>query len=265
MANALTDWFKSVDTLSNNRPLRRAYLLDELRPYWERWSATEFQQRCRPLRITMDIHGVLAGYNPLSLDNLLARLLLDRVLGGAQLDNEHSPYLLPAPLKIVWRHPQTSLPLYASNQFEPVGHDITVAVWWHKRFVRPEHVTLGPGVRKGDIQPNQGRYKEKRVPMPARTAARWQADCIGDAEAIADLLQDCARVGKRRLALVEQWTIAPVAEFSWSRPVPVAFLAGTDREHGIPLDMRFCGWTPPYWPGVPEAQAWCAVPPRDDK
>lgn len=248
----VNDWFNA--TINAATPNRHVTLLPELEPYWQRWSSPEAQAAMIPLRVAVEVTGIMAGYNPLNLDNLLARLVVDRAFSGNQLDDTHSPYLLPAPLKIMWRHPQTGHPLYASNAFTPVGHNQHLTVWWHKRFVRPELARAEAVKRKGDIQPSQGRYKEKRTPLPAQTASVWYADCIGDADSIAELLRLCNRIGKRRMASVEEWCIGKIEAFEYTRPVPVPY---RHPNGDLPIDMQYCGWTPPYWPGVPESQGWC--------
>lgn len=245
----MIDWFAAADKLSGNTTKRTPTLTPELAPYWERYQRLEMQ----PLRIQVEIAGILAGYHPIHLDNLLARMVVDEAYSGHQMDNSGTPYLLPAPLKILWRHPETTLPLYAANQFEPVGFDREVTVWWHKRFVREEHIDARRKMNRGDISASAGRFKEKRIPMPARIATTWQADCIGNRDEIARLLATCRAIGKKRMGYVVEWRIGPVAEFRLNRPAPLAYLSGGS----FSLDMRYCGWTPPYWASVPECQGWC--------
>lgn len=247
-----------IDYFTQAPTARQSTLIDPLLPYWQQYcDSDDAQIAMQPLRIIVEVSGPIAGYHALNLDNLLARLVVDRATEGNALDNDHSPYLLPAPLKILWRHPQTGLPLYAANPFAPVGHNRQIILWWHKRFIKSEYAAIRPGVSKGDIQPNQGRFKEKRIPLPAQTASHWYADCIGDGDAISELLRLCHAIGKRRMAAVVAWWIVPMDEFAIDRPVPLNYLYSDDPAT-LPLNAQYCGWTPPYWPGVPECQGWCA-------
>lgn len=248
----MIDWFAAADQLSGNTVQRTPTLPPELSPYWDRY--LEIQDIMRPLRIQVEIQGVMAGYHPLTLDGLLARLVVDEAFQGEQLDNSATPYLLPGPLKLAWRHPVTTLPLWSANWFAPVTADREVSIWWHKRFIREDHVDAARKMNRGEINASAGRFKEKRIPMPAHIASVWQADCVGDADEIARLLTNCRTLSKKRSALVVEWRISPIDEFVFVRPVPVEF-AGI--QEAASLNMRYCGWTPPYWASIPEVQGWC--------
>lgn len=246
------DYFAAVDQLCGNTIQRTPTLLPELAPYWDRYLTLDM----RPLRIQVEITGVMAGYHPLTLDGLLARLVVDEAFRGAQLDNSGSPYLLPVPLKLAWRHPMTTLPLWYANWFAPITADREISIWWHKRFIREEHIDANRKMNRGDIDASTGRFKEKRVPLPAHIASTWQADCIGSVEEIARLLINARCLSKKRSALVIEWHISPLDEFKFTRPLPVEY-AGQQAAFG--LNMRYCGWTPPYYVSVPETQGWCVT------
>lgn len=246
------DWFATADKLSGNTVQRTPTLLPELSHYWNHY--LESQDTMRPLRIQVEIQGVMAGYHPLTLDGLLARLVVDEAFQGAQLDNSGTPYLLPVPLKLAWRHPITTLPLWFANWFAPATADREVSIWWHKRFVREEHISNEGKFNRGDIKASAGRFKEKRIPLPAHIASVWQADCVGDADEIARLLSVCHVISKKRMAMVVEWRISPIDEFVFNRPLPVEFAASQEQ---MGLDLRYCGWTPPYWASIPEVQGWC--------
>src|SRR5690606_14334682 len=126
----------------------------------------------------------------------------------------------------------------------------------HKRTVRPEHARQ----QKGQPQPYpiKGRHKEKRVPLPAQTARYWYADGIGDEAEVARLMGLVEVMGKRRMALVRAVAVEPIERFHMDRPVPLAFFDGETAVTG----RQFCGWTPPYWPGVPECHAECGMAQR---
>lgn len=103
-----------------------------------------------------------------------------------------------------------------------------------------------------------GRFKKKRIPLPAQIASTWTAACIGNADEIARLLQSVDAVGKKRNACVQRWTIRTADSFEFSRWVPAAYTHETSGS--FPLDMQLAAWTPPYWDGVPECKSMCYVP-----
>jgi hypothetical protein len=149
------------------------------------------------------------------------------------------------------------MPLWATNWFGPVGANRKVSLWWHKRAIKPEYAALRKGVSKSSIHEQAGRFKEKRIPMPAQIASTWTTTCIGNADEIARLLQSVDAVGKKRNARVSRWTIRQVEAFSFSRPVPASYIH--EREKAFPLDVQLAAWTPPYWDSVPECKALCAI------
>lgn len=245
------DYFDAIDRLSGQRT---ATLLPELQPYWQIYTADHYQPTMQPLQIEVEVSSPLGGYHPLTLDGLLAWSVVNEALDGNQLDNSGSPYLLPVPLKLMWRSP-VGMPLWAANWFEPVGANRQISAWWHKRAIKPEHAALRKGVSKASISEVMGRFKEKRIPMPAQIASTWTTTCIGDANEIARLLQNIDAIGKKRNAQVVRWTIRGIDEFKFSRWVPAAYMH--ESSGVIPLDMQLAAWTPPYWDGVPECKALC--------
>lgn len=242
-----------IDYFNTSLVKRKSTLIPGLEPYWCKYTDDEYQSKMRPLRIGVQIEGVLTGYHSIQIDSLLSRLVVDEAMDGDRLDNSGTPYLLPIPLKLVWQQPVTELPLWAANALEPSAGSKSISVWWHKRFIKENFVSHETKYKKSDIAPNKGRFKEKRVPLPAQTAKSWMADCTGDPNEIARLLQKCVSIGKKRLAMVVEWTVSEVDEFEFSRPLPVEYLqTDLDIEKTI-----YCGWTPPYWASIPEVQAIC--------
>lgn len=252
---------EATPTMADGRP-RPATLLPEVAPYWERYTDPAFQAQMRPLVIRAGVVGPVAGYDRLQLDNLLAGQVLREALGGDLVDGQQAPYLLPAPLYLLWRDPAYGLPLWASNPFVPEGQSVRMSIYWHKRMVRGELMPdqyQEPGTKKPkrpDVAGIKGRYKEKRIPLPAEQAPVWSATCIGDADEIARLLERVTALGKRRLGLVQWWEVADIERFEIGRPVPEAYC--DDLPAGLP--RKFAGWTPPYFPGVPPCQGWCVEP-----
>jgi hypothetical protein len=247
--NFQIDYFTAFDAP------RQVTLLPELLPYWQRYTDPAYQDAMTPLIIECEVDSPLGGYHPLTLDGLLAWSVVNEAMNGNQLDNSQSPYLLPVPLHMMWRSP-SGMPLWATNWFGPVGANRKVSLWWHKRAIKPEYAALRKGV-KSSIHEQAGRFKEKRIPMPAQIASTWTTTCIGNADEIARLLQPVDAVGKKRNARVSQWTIRQAEAFSFSRPVPAAYIH--EREKAFPLDVQLAAWTPPYWDSVPECKALCAI------
>lgn len=233
--------------------VRLPTLVGELRPYWERYTDPAYQQAMRPLRVTIEVEGPVGGYDAPTLDGLLAWAVVHEALQGHALDDTGSPYLLPAPLYRLWTCPDTGLPLWAANHFAPVGPVAKTVSYWHKRAIRPEHARP----QKGQPQPYsiKGRYKEKRVPLPAVVASYWWADCVGDPDEVLRLIGRVEVVGKKRMALVRGVSVEPLGRFAMNRPVPIRYFDNPAEVQ----DRQYQGWTPPYWPGVPECQAECGL------
>lgn len=248
------DWFAAASRLQRRKPT----LLDALRPAWERYTSDAYQATMRPLTIEVTVASPLAGYNQLTLDGLLAWAVVNEATAGNQLDNSAPPYLLPVPLRLEWIDSHTELPLWAANWFEPTTANRKISLWWHKRAAKPEHVRARKGVVKGDVSEVAGRFKEKRIPMPAQIATTWRTSCMGNAEEIARLLAPIDAIGKKRSAQVLRWSISPAESFQFCRYVPATY--GTERLGGFPLDMQLAAWTPPYWDGVPECKSLCFIP-----
>lgn len=234
---------------------RQPTLVGELFRYWQRYSDPVFRSEMEPLRVVIETAGIVAGYDPPTLDGLLARCVVDEALGGHGLDGTGAPYVLPVPLHLLWTCPDTKLPLWACNHLAPAGPGDAISVYWHKRSIRPEHARQ----QKGQPQPYsiKGRYKEKRVPLPARTETLWWADCIGHRDEVERLLRTVDSIGKKRMATVTALSVVPLEDrFRMNRPVPVTYFDPSTQLQG----RVYTGWTPPYWAGVPECHAECAMP-----
>lgn len=227
-------------------------LIRELEPYWTEWTNDERQADCEPLRVLLEVDGVTAGYDAPTLDGILARMVTDEALSGDALDGSGGPYVLPVPLFRLWADPETRLPLWACNSFTPAGPNAQVTEYWHKRSIRSDHARK----QKGQRTPYsiKGRYKEKRVPLPAQTARYWWADCIGYRPEVLRLMQQLRVFGKKRMALVRNVRVQKIERFQMQRPVPLHYFdESTDVQH-----HGYTGWTPPYW--LAETQTECGVP-----
>lgn len=226
--------------------------LPELNLYQERYETIETQ----PLRIHLHLvhNSQLAGYDPVALDNLLARAVLMEATGGQTMLDSKRVYVLPVPLKRLWQSPE-GLPLWAATQFWPEGVAVSDIVYWHKRVQRGEFTGTKTG--KLSIKSTDGRWMERRVPLPVKAACdHWCAECIGNPEEIARLLSTISHVGKRRsngFGEVERWEIEEIAEFGLLREGVLTRPMIAEALPELLPGVRFAeepapvGWTPPQW------------------
>lgn len=241
-----------------------------LEPYAERYADMAME----PLSIVLTLKGPsqLAGYDPLNLDNLLARCVVDIATYWHGLPPEHDDgYDLPVPLKCLWRD-ANGFPLWAATPFYPVDESYPDVFYWHKRNMSGRFT----GNKRGSfaITSTKGRYMERRTPLPTKVCRKWRAVCIGNAAEIGALLAPLAHVGKKRsigFGEVDHWEVEPADEFTLLRdghlirsfPAMAIELLEGQVPAGAPASV---GWTPPqwkpslfapgWWPGAPMAQDW---------
>jgi len=226
-----------------------------------------------PLRVAFRLRpgSCLAGYDPLNLDNLLARCVVDEATGWQGLPASEEPYDLPVPLKYLWRS-ETGLPLWAATPFYPQGVTFTDFHFWHKR-AQPGTLT-GTKSGKFSITSTKGRWMDRRVPLPTQSAEWWEATCIGNETEITRLLNQLSFIGKRRASgfgEVERWEVEPLDAFTLvrdnrlTRPLPaIAFDSRIELLPGgmIPEGTASpVGWTPPQWKPSLFAPGWWAGTP----
>lgn len=234
-----------------------------LMPYFDRYAALDMQSLSVILALKPGAR--LAGYDPLNLDNLLARAVIEDATGKLGLPDSQDAYALPVPLDCLWHSPD-GLPLWAATAFMPEGARASDVAYWHKRVQSGRFTRTKSG--KFSIRSTSGRYMERRVPLPTTVAECWVATCIGNAEEIARLLRPLAFVGKRRtngMGEVDHWEIVP-GEFALvrngrlTRPMPmqafdlsIDLLPGGALPEGTP---SLVGWTPPQWKPSLFAPGW---------
>jgi CRISPR type IV-associated protein Csf3 len=209
-----------------------------------------------PLRIKLHLKpgSQLAGYDPLWLDDLLAWCVIMEATHGHGVPDHTKPYKLVTPLQCLWQSAD-GLPLWAATPFMPCGVNGRDVTYWHKRAQSGEWT----GTKTGNfsIRATQGRWMERRVPLPTVVAEWWEATCIGDAEEIGRLLGQVSHVGKRRsmgMGEVDHWVVEP-GRFvlheggRLTRAMPAEAFDASDicgglRPAGEPAPI---GWTPPQW------------------
>jgi CRISPR type IV-associated protein Csf3 len=233
-----------------------------LMTYVERYESLQVQ----PLTVRLHLRpgARIAGYDPVNLDNLLARAVVNEATAGWGLPDEPGAYRLPVPLKCLWRS-RAGLPLWAATQFTPVGMSVRDVAYWHKRA----QTGAWTGTKSGQfaIKSTAGRWMERRVPLPTVVALEWQAQCIGNPEEIARLLRHITHVGKRRsngFGEIERWEVeeAPAFELvaggALTRPLPagaLGLLPDGILPEGEPAPV---GWTPPQWKPALFSPGWWA-------
>lgn len=185
---------------------------------------------------------------------------LDSILAAEVIRREHpESFYNPPPPGSTERWIEAELPLEkrgdgdnwfwacSINQAEPIGEYVT---YWNRRFDDQLEEYIDFRGRRGKISASMGRYKAYRVPLPVKLYDYLEWYLVGETEAVADLAQGVAAIGKKPAqgyGLVKRWEVVPWAE-DWSitgpggrlmRPVPFAEgLSG--RVVARPL-------RPPYW------------------
>ena len=158
----------------------------------------------------------------------------------------------------------------AATRFHPETPDDEHSVYWHKREFTPTFLKRARDGRPANLNFTNGVYKSYRIPMPAHTALTWTAYGEGDVTEVASLLSTVTHVGKKRVygygAVVncEVKAIEPAMPITFEnrllKSMPLPFVA----EHpdifedaaDLEKQVRFCGWTPPYWHGGCMEACW---------
>lgn len=217
-----------------------------------------------PLRIILHLvpGSRIAGYDPVNLDNLLARAVVDEATHGLGLPSTPEAYRLPVPLVCLWRSPE-GLPLWAATPFFPASDHALDVAYWHKRAQTGE--LTGTKTGRFAIRATQGRWMERRVPLPTQVCDTWQAWCIGDGEEIARLLRPLTHVGKKRstgFGEVSRWRIEPAQSFELvhdgrlMRAMPAMAAAQLLPWYRMSEEPAPVGWTPPQWKPSLFAPGW---------
>ena len=209
-------------------------------------------------------------YNPLTLDGLLAYIVVQRATKGRGYPESAEPYWIPLPLCVMWYH-ENELPLWAGTQFFPVDKDTECSVYWHKREFTPTFLKPKKNGTPANVNFTNGVHKSYRIPMPAHTAKVWRAYGQGDIEQVASLLAEITHVGKKRTygyGQVATWELhqldADVLPLSHDnrliKAIPLTATVETDvltPERDVERQARFAGWTPPYWHGACMDACFC--------
>lgn len=223
--------------------------LPELEQYTAAFGALAFE----PLTVTavMVKNARVVNYDPIHLDSVLSRAVVDMAFGHNRgLPNSNEGYWLPVPLKAAW-FSEDGRPLWYSSVFLPDAEIVEDVTYRHKR-------TLDGWWSSGrQNRPSQGRWKDRRIPVPNAVCDRWQARIIGNAEWIERLLGGIKFMGKNRsigFGQVDRWEIESadwtghdifIDDDALIRNTPSAASEST----GVPWlqNPTLVAWTPPYW------------------
>ena len=205
---------------------------------------TQFAQcHTEPLRVTIHLqpNSRIVNYDPVHLDGLLARAVVERATEGRLLADSEDGYWIPLPLDMLWQSGE-GYPLWASTVLYSTTDTIDDIYVRHKRN------SGGEFHDKKKLVTRAGPWMERRIPTPTLVCDTLEALCIGNAECVKSLLVGFTHIGKLRLARVNTITVEPIDAFSlWRngrlmRPMPIAsgVIALTERPSLV-------GWTPPQW------------------
>lgn len=152
-------------------------------------------------------------------------------------------------LLCLWRSSQ-GLPLWACSDLAPAGLWTQGREYAHRRY--PSH--RADRARKVSANTAAGQYKEARKQLLTTSATHWQAQCIGDVDAIRSLLAGITHIGSRSsiYGRVLRWEIEPddavtAQTILARRPVPVAAMELLLPDVQPTRINPQCPWTPPYW------------------
>jgi len=213
-------------------------------PELDQFTVRFAQCHLEPLRVTFHLqpNSRIVNYDPIHLDGLLARAVVERATKGRLLADSEEGYWIPLPLKMLWQSDE-GYPLWASTVLYPASDTI------QDIYVRHKRNSGGELHNKKKMVTRAGAWMERRMPTPTLVCDRYEALCVGNAEATKNLLGGFTHIGKLRLARVNSVTVEPVNDFSlWRdselmRPVPAISAVAvvlTERSSLI-------GWTPPHW------------------
>ncbi|MFZ4816389.1 MAG: hypothetical protein ACOYL5_17775 [Phototrophicaceae bacterium] len=207
----------------------------------------------QPLRITAELSTPVGAGMGMHFDAILSYAIIERASQGQNYPPEMYPFVIPLPLEVLWQ-PNGGLPLWASTNLAPMG-DATYEIG----YINKRALDAGRHTRE-NLNTGKGRHKDMHRPFKQTVALGWQADVIGHAESIADLLATVHAIGKKRTAgggRVHQWKIDTLPNFRllndahvYRRPVPIEAI--WDLIHKgvgdtVVAPAQRLGYSPPYW------------------
>lgn len=221
-----------------------------------------------------------AGDRHQALDGLLSYAVASEITDGKPYRLQGLPAVaMPLPILTIEGLPICSVLMLTAGSHSNGSHS---DIDWALRRPRDGTQTALVRGKLAKVDERGGPDQPRRVPIPVHLGLRYEALCIGNRDAITQLLAGITHIGPRAdigYGEVERWEVLPCnativdvltatdtdsgggadsRERVLSRPVPV-HLGGLLAEHGItadPQDAGFGGWRPPYWHHDGYAERW---------
>lgn len=213
--------------------------------------------RFRPLEVTARLGAPYAGDPAAPLDGTLLSVACARAYGGKPAFAEpgqvfdFDPGLVPLEREIFGGGDWFYKCSFAQWP-EPYTDDFA---YWNKRT---DIEAAEQYANVDSIEIGKGETKNYRVTIPYRSSPLMRWFCVGDEDAIADLLTEVVCIGKKAAhgwGYVLEWSIKRMksdysifdAEGFPTRAVPLGYL--TEKSGGYPIDWPIAnrGYRPPYW------------------
>jgi len=226
-------------------------------PGLDQFTAKFAQCHTEPLRVTFNLqpNSRIVNYDPIYLDGLLARAVVEIATEGRLLADSEDGYWIPLPFKMLWQN-EGGFPLWAASVLYPASPTIDDVYVRHKR-------NSGGWLHdKPKMQTRSGPWMERRIPTPTLVCNVFEARCIGNLEWVQKLCDYFTHIGKLRLGRVVNVLVEP-ADYTEQdiiksddvliKPIPVLSKL-------IPWlqNPSLVGWTPPFWKPSLFAMGWRA-------
>lgn len=200
-----------------------------------------------PLCVTFHLRsgGRIVNYDPIHLDGLLARAVVGIATEGRLVPDVEEGYWIPLPLKMLWQSDE-GYPLWAASVLYPAGPAEP------DTYVRHKRNSEGWLHNKKKLTTRNGPWMERRLPTPIQVCDTYEARCIGNLDAVSNLLGYFTHIGKLRLGRIDRVEVEP-ADFEES----ATYLDGATLIRPLPAEAgllkmwpgkpSLVGWTPPHW------------------
>lgn len=223
-------------------------------PELDAFTARFAQCNTEPLRVTfqMEQNAKVVNYDPIHLDGLLARAIVERATQGQMLSDAEEGYWIPLPLKMLWQNAD-GFPLWSASVLYPASDTIDDIYVRHKRN------STGEMHNQPKLQTRAGPWMERRIPTPIQVCDRYEARCIGNIDAVQELLS-FTHLGKLRLGRVLSVSVEivdyDIPEILWRNEQLIKPVPAQSELTGWLENPSLIGWTPPFWKPSLFAMGW---------
>jgi hypothetical protein len=208
-----------------------------------------------PLRITVNLvpNSRIVNYDPIHLDGLLARAVVDIAAEGRGLQDQEDGYWIPLPLQMLWQNSQ-GFPLWAASTLYPAAPHVEDVYIRHKR-------NSGGWLHdKSKLTTKAGPWMERRIPTPTQVCDVYEARCIGNREYVQELLNNFTHIGKLRLGRISAIAVE-TCDYSIHDIIEregILIKAMPAQADLVPWyeNPSLVGWTPPHWKPSLFAMGW---------